>query len=70
MPPIINKDICTGCGKCVEVCPSDVFWGSKEGEVPVVAYPDECWHESACVMDCPVGAITLRIPLPMMVLYK
>jgi adenylylsulfate reductase subunit B len=70
MPPIINKDICTGCGKCVEVCPSDVFWGSKKGEVPVVAYPDECWHESACVMDCPVKAITLRIPLPMMVLYK
>ena len=70
MPPIINKDICTGCGKCVEVCPSDVFWGSKKGEVPVVAYPDECWHENACVMDCPVKAITLRIPLPMMVLYK
>lgn len=70
MPPIINKDICTGCGKCVEICPSDVFWGSKKGEVPIVAYPDECWHESACVMDCPVEAITLRIPLPMMVLYK
>jgi adenylylsulfate reductase subunit B len=70
MPPIINKDICTGCGKCIEVCPSDVFWGSKKGEIPLVAYPDECWHESACVMDCPVEAITLRIPLPMMVLYK
>ena len=70
MPPIIKQDICTGCGKCIEVCPSDVFWGSKEGEVPIVAYPDECWHESACVMDCPVEAITLRIPLPMMVLYK
>jgi adenylylsulfate reductase subunit B len=70
MPPIINKDICTGCGKCIEVCPSDVFWGSKKGEIPLVAYPDECWHESACVMDCPVEAITLRIPLPMMVLYN
>ena len=70
MPPIINKDVCTGCGKCVEICPSDVFWGSKKGEVPIIAYPNECWHESACVMDCPVEAITLRIPLPMMILYK
>ena len=71
MPPIIDKNKCTGCGKCVDVCPMDVFFGSKKKETPVVAYPEECWHCNACVMDCPVdGAIRLRIPLPATVFYK
>lgn len=71
MPPVINKDTCIGCGKCVEVCSADVFWGTEEGKVPVVAYPNECWHENACVLDCPVkGAIKLRVPLPMMIINR
>ncbi len=24
--------------------------------------PEECWHCDSCVLDCPVGAISLRIP--------
>jgi len=71
MPPIIDKNKCTGCGKCVDVCLMDVFFGSKKKETPVVTYPEECWHCNACVMDCPVGgAIRLRIPLPATVFYK
>lgn len=71
MPPIINKDKCNKCGICAEICSEDVFFGSKEREVPIVAYPDDCWHCNACVLECPVeGAIRLRIPLPMMILYK
>ena len=71
MPPVIDKEKCNGCGKCVEICPMDVFFGSKEGKVPVLTFPEECWHEGACVDDCPVeGAIRLRLPIPAMVLYK
>jgi adenylylsulfate reductase subunit B len=70
MPPIIDKDKCNGCGKCIEICPNDVFFGSQQGEVPKVTYPDQCWHENACVYDCPQEAINLRIPLPMMIVYK
>ena len=70
MPPIIDHEICNGCGKCVEICPSDVFFGSQKGEVPIVTYPNECWHENACVIDCPVKAVKLRIPLSMMVIHK
>jgi len=71
MPPIINKENCIACGQCADVCPMDVFFGSEENEIPVVAYPDECWHCNACVLDCPVDdAIKLRIPLPLSICYK
>lgn len=71
MPPVIDKEKCTSCGKCVDMCSEDVFFGSKEKEPPLVTYPEECWHCNACILVCPVeGAITLRIPLPMMVCYK
>jgi len=70
MPPIINKDKCVKCGICANICSEDVYYGSKKKEFPVVAYPEECWHCNACVLDCPVeGAIKLRIPLPAMICY-
>jgi adenylylsulfate reductase, subunit B len=71
MPPIINKQKCKACGKCVDICSSDVFFGSKPRTTPIVSYPEECWHCNGCVLDCPVeGAIILRIPLPAVILYK
>jgi NAD-dependent dihydropyrimidine dehydrogenase PreA subunit len=71
MPPIIDKKLCNGCGKCVDLCEGDVFYGSKKGECPSVTYPEECWHDGNCVLECPIkGAIRLRTPLPMMLSYK
>lgn len=71
MPPVIEKDKCIACGTCVDLCQMDVFADSKDNEVPVVSYPEECWHCNACVLECPAeGAIRLRIPLPAMLLYK
>ena len=71
MPPIINKNRCKACGICVNICPQDVFFGSKKKKIPVITYPEECWHCNACVLDCPQeGAIRLRIPLPMSICYR
>lgn len=70
MPPIIDEQKCNGCGICVNICPNDVYFGSKPKEIPLVSYPEECWHCNACVLDCPEDAIRLRIPLPLMVLFK
>jgi len=71
MPPVIDQEKCICCGTCTDVCPLDVFYGSKENETPLVGYPAECWHCNSCVLECPVeGAIKLRIPLTSMLLYK
>ncbi len=70
MPPIIDDEKCIVCGTCVDVCPQDVFFGSRENEIPLVSYAEECWHCDACVQECPVDAVRLRIPLPASVLFK
>ena len=70
MPPVIDSEKCTGCGQCVDLCSEDVFYGSEAGEVPVVTYPKECTHFSGCVYVCPEKAIRLRIPLPMLLVFK
>lgn len=71
MPPVIDPELCIACGDCVDICTEDVFYGSKEGEIPKVTYPRECAHFSGCVYVCPVtDAIKLRIPLPMLLVYK
>jgi NAD-dependent dihydropyrimidine dehydrogenase PreA subunit len=71
MPPIIEAEKCIKCGKCVDICSEDVFYGSKTGEIPTVTYPKECVHFNGCVSVCPVqGAIRLRIPLPIQLVFK
>jgi adenylylsulfate reductase subunit B len=69
MPPIIIKEKCNACGICADICPTDVFRISEKGAFPEIRYAEECWHCNACVLDCKQLAITLRIPLPAMMLH-
>jgi NAD-dependent dihydropyrimidine dehydrogenase PreA subunit len=70
-PPTPNRAVkfdparCTGCNRCVDVCPNDVFMPNPvKKRSPVVLYQDECWYCGACVEECPRGgAITLLHPL-------
>ena len=55
----INKEICTGCGLCVNVCPMDVIRMDKELEKAVIQYPDDCMLCEFCALDCPEAAITI-----------
>jgi NAD-dependent dihydropyrimidine dehydrogenase PreA subunit len=70
MPPIIDETKCKRCGTCVDTCSEDVFYGWRKKQIPQVSYPQECAYCNGCVEECPEGAIKLRIPLPMMLLYK
>ena len=55
-PVIFNKETCTGCNRCVDVCMLDVLYPNPEkGNPPIVLYPDECWHCGICMEECPVA---------------
>jgi NAD-dependent dihydropyrimidine dehydrogenase PreA subunit len=67
----INPELCTGCNRCVEICPMDVLApNSRKGRPPKINYPEECWFCGSCVDMCPLGAqgaVRVVIPLPMRV---
>lgn len=68
MPPVIDRTKCVKCGLCAAICPLGLF-RHQPGQIPEVAFPDECWHCNSCVLDCPKQAVSLRIPIPYMLLH-
>jgi len=51
-------DKCTGCGKCVEVCPHNVF-DIKSRKAEIID-KDMCMECGACAKNCPVYAIEVK----------
>lgn len=49
------EDVCIDCGKCVEVCPDDVF-DSGSGH-PEIARQTDCQSCYLCEVYCPVDAL-------------
>jgi NAD-dependent dihydropyrimidine dehydrogenase PreA subunit len=56
MAVTIDKEKCTGCGACVDVCPVDAL---KLEDDKAVVDPETCIDCGTCVDECPVEAITL-----------
>lgn len=57
----VDKDLCTGCGLCVDTCP-DVF-EMEDDTVSVKATPVPGGSEDCCRQakdDCPVEAISIE----------
>ena len=56
MIEIVSATRCTGCDRCVRVCPTDVF-DAVAGSAPVIARPDACQTCFMCELYCPVDAL-------------
>ena len=59
----IDLERCTGnakCGKCIKVCPVNIF--KSNGDYPKVegANEDECTLCDLCLQGCEVDAITIH----------
>ena len=57
MYPVVDQDKCSGCGNCVEICPSDVYQMEEDKSNPT--HPEECIECWACVTQCPAESIQL-----------
>jgi heterodisulfide reductase subunit A-like polyferredoxin len=51
-----DKERCTGCGACVEICPVNVV--KMEGDSPVVG-KEWCIGCGVCAISCPSSAVKL-----------
>ncbi|MEM3012626.1 MAG: tetrahydromethanopterin S-methyltransferase subunit A [Candidatus Hadarchaeales archaeon] len=58
----IREEKCTGCARCVEVCPAGVFGLEEERgrKVARVVRGEECCACRACELKCPEGAIEVE----------
>ena len=56
--PALDERRCTGCGRCVAVCPADCL--ALDGAVPWLPRPLACIRCAACAIICPTAAITVE----------
>ena len=53
----LREDTCIGCGRCLEVCPHQVF--ELAGKRARMVDRDACMECGACALNCPVKAISV-----------
>ncbi|MFB0917577.1 MAG: ferredoxin [Clostridiaceae bacterium] len=62
MNPVVDQDLCIGCGLCTSICP-EVFEMNDDGKAAVIEGADFAAVEDTlkeAVESCPVAAITLE----------
>ncbi len=57
----LDRECCTGCGICVDVCPEDILRFNEEDKKSYIAYPKDCVACLMCEFFCPVGCIEVSV---------
>jgi len=53
----LDQPTCIGCGRCMEVCPHQVFLITEKKAS--ITDRDACMECGACALNCPVKAISV-----------
>jgi NAD-dependent dihydropyrimidine dehydrogenase PreA subunit len=53
-----DASVCTGCGRCEQVCPRGVF--KMQGNKAVITDKDRCIECGACASNCAFDAISVQ----------
>lgn len=58
---VIRYDLekCVGCGKCMNICPMDVFRFNAAMKKSVIEYPESCISCGQCFYYCPAGSLAV-----------
>jgi Pyruvate/2-oxoacid:ferredoxin oxidoreductase delta subunit len=59
MIPIIDRDTCTGCGSCLEICPPQAIVLKDDKAIIEAEFCEECGF---CAAECPCDAIAIVFP--------
>lgn len=54
----LSVDKCTGCGRCVEVCPHAVF--ELLNRKATIVAKDNCMECGACAQNCAFNALSVK----------
>lgn len=47
---------CISCGRCCNVCPGNLI-ERDESLKAIIKFPADCWGCTACMKECPTGAV-------------
>jgi formate hydrogenlyase subunit 6/NADH:ubiquinone oxidoreductase subunit I len=56
--PVVAETLCTGCGWCVDVCPTECL--ALGPHLPWLARPLDCVSCGLCVLICPADALVMK----------
>ncbi|MCD8090663.1 MAG: nitroreductase family protein [Clostridiales bacterium] len=59
----VDYDKCTGCGRCVKVCPGGVIFVNEMKKAEIKDFSEfgwnGCWRCEHCLAVCPTGAVSV-----------
>lgn len=60
--PHINASRCSGCGRCIAICPLRLFAFEQQGwrKVSVLQDSDACNGCAKCAANCPLEVIEMK----------
>jgi ferredoxin len=56
--PKIAADCCTGCGICIDTCPTNAL--ELQNDISVLVRPEDCTGCGACAESCPLECISME----------